>query len=171
MSSDSCLVLTPLLEGDKAMNAKQRERKDCDTEPNASQTNEFRPMQQVVNPRSAFQRKGTMSVMKTERLYPGDNSILISSKERPDAANDMPAEAPERRKLNPSLQPAPAESTCAIHHDDSASDRGEDLRKPQHESDEDDDEFEIALIIRRDRRVLLSRLQESLPNGRLSFVR
>jgi hypothetical protein len=43
---------------------------------------------------------------------------------------------------------------------------------PQHENLlESDEDFELSLICQRNRRVLLSRLQETLPQGKLSLVR
>jgi hypothetical protein len=35
----------------------------------------------------------------------------------------------------------------------------------------DDDDFELALVWQRNKRVLLGRLEESIPRGRLSLVR
>ena len=43
--------------------------------------------------------------------------------------------------------------------------------KPQHETFVQDEDFELSLSLRRNRRVLLSRLQVTAPKGRLSLVR
>jgi hypothetical protein len=186
MSNDTCILMHPSSSegiGDDMHDSTSESGSDrSEASKSSRQTNQLAPGVQSScssSPANASPLPQNSLVPCLRKVIDESNKVTDESENRgPSGANDAQRPSTERRKRSYSSSPDLTNQ---------ADEREEDLKSvPQHERygtkedlkvvpkqeewDTHDADFETSLISQRNRRVLMTRLYETAPRGRLSLV-